>query len=147
MMINITYYTSALQHGRFRKFRSCETQIIEFIDDVTQNVHDGKQTDVIIMDFSKALGEVIHNLLIHKLKHNNIRGKINNWIERFLLDRTRTQTVIILRVKNLHTSLNIDSEAPHGSLLGARLYLYYTNFMYSLWFDPTVRARTYYDLP
>ena len=119
MMINITYYTSALQHGRFRKFRSCETQIIEFFDDVTQNLHDGKQTDVIIMDFSKALGEVIHNLLIHKLKHNNIRGKINNWIESFLLDRTRTQTVIILRVNNLHTSLNIDSEAPHGSLLGA----------------------------
>ena len=62
---------------------------------MTQNLHDGKQTDVINMDFSKALGEVIHNLLIHKLKYNNIRGKINNWIESFLLDRTRTQTVII----------------------------------------------------
>jgi len=35
-----------LQHG-FRKFRSCERQLVEFIDDVTRNLDDGKQTDVL----------------------------------------------------------------------------------------------------
>ena len=49
------------------QFRSCETQLIEFIDDVTRNLDDGKQTDVLIMDFSKAFDKVSHNLLIHKL--------------------------------------------------------------------------------
>ena len=69
---NILY---PFQHG-FRKFRSCETQLIEFIDDVTRNLDDGKQTDVLIMDFSKAFDKVSHNLLIHKLKHYGIRGKV-----------------------------------------------------------------------
>jgi hypothetical protein len=48
---NILY---PFQHG-FRKFRSSETQLIEFIDNVTRNLDDGKQTDVLIMDFSSPV--------------------------------------------------------------------------------------------
>ena len=92
-----------LQHG-FRKFRSCKTQLIEFIDDVTRNLDDSKQTDVLIMDFPKAFDKVSHSLLIHKLKH--LRGKVNNWIESFLSGRTHA-VIILLRVNNLHTSLLI----------------------------------------
>jgi hypothetical protein len=51
------------------------------------------QTDVLIMDFSKVFDKVSHNLLMHKLKHYGIRGKINNCIESFLSGRT--QAVII----------------------------------------------------
>ena len=43
-----------LQHG-FREKLSCETQLLEFITDITNRTHQGKQTDVLIMDFSKAL--------------------------------------------------------------------------------------------
>ncbi|KAK3102283.1 hypothetical protein FSP39_010205 [Pinctada imbricata] len=46
---NIMY---PLQHG-FRQRRSCETQLIEFIDDITVNLSEGKQTDTLIMDYSK----------------------------------------------------------------------------------------------
>ena len=87
---NILY---PLQHG-FRKFRSCETQLIEFIDDVTRNLDDGKQTDVLIMDFSKAFDKVSHNFLIHKLNHYGIKVKVNNWIERFLSGRTQAVIVV-----------------------------------------------------
>ena len=73
-----------LQHG-FREFRSCKTLHIEFIDDVTRNLNDGKQTDVVVMD------KVSHSLLIHRLKH--LRGKVNNWIESFLSGQT--QAVIV----------------------------------------------------
>ena len=48
---NILY---PLQHG-FRRGRSCETQLIEFIDDLSSNLQKNQQTDVIIMDFAKAL--------------------------------------------------------------------------------------------
>ena len=34
-----------LQHG-FMKGRSCETQLLEFTDDITRNMENGKQTDL-----------------------------------------------------------------------------------------------------
>jgi hypothetical protein len=45
---NIMY---PLQHG-FRRGLSCETQLLEFIDDISKNLDPGKQTDCLIMDFS-----------------------------------------------------------------------------------------------
>jgi hypothetical protein len=57
-----------LQHG-FRSKRSCETQLIEIINEVTTNMSAGKQTDVLVMDFSKAFDKVSHCLLVHKLDH------------------------------------------------------------------------------
>ena len=82
---NILY---PLQHG-FRKNRSCETQLLEFIDDVTKNMENSLQTDVLIMDFSKAFDKVSHNLLSHKLNHYGIQGKTNTWIQNFLSNRTQ----------------------------------------------------------
>ena len=38
------------QHG-FRRARSCETQLIVFIDDLAEEMQGGGQTDVIFMDF------------------------------------------------------------------------------------------------
>ncbi len=46
-----------LQHG-FHDCRSCETQLIEFVGDVVNNMQKWKQTDVLIMDFSKAFDKV-----------------------------------------------------------------------------------------
>ena len=60
-----------LQHG-FRSKRSFETQLIEFIDEVTINMSSGKQTDVLIIAFSKAFDKVSHRLLVHKLDHYGI---------------------------------------------------------------------------
>ena len=81
---NILY---PLQHG-FRRHRSCETQLLEFIDDISKNMEKSLQTDVLIMDFSKAFDKVCHNLLIHKLHHYGIQGKTNAWILGFLSGRT-----------------------------------------------------------
>lgn len=39
---NIMY---PLQHG-FRKGRSCETQLIEFMDDISNNLQEGQHTDI-----------------------------------------------------------------------------------------------------
>ena len=52
-----------------------ETQLIECVDDITRNIDAGKQTDCLIMDFSKAFDKVTHSLLQHKLDHYDIRGK------------------------------------------------------------------------
>ena len=42
------------QHG-FRKGLSCETQLVEFSHALLTNMHIGHQTDIIILDFAKAV--------------------------------------------------------------------------------------------
>ena len=54
------------QHG-FRKDLSCDTQLVEFVDDVTKNLDSGKQTDCLIMDFSKAFDKVCRSLISLRL--------------------------------------------------------------------------------
>ena len=111
-----------LQHG-FRKGKSCETQLLEFTDDITQNMEDGKQTDVLVMDFSKAFDKVHHSLLINKLSHYGIKGKTLRWIEAFL--HSRTQTVVLDGTTS--NTVQVDSGVPQGSVLGPSLFLYYIN--------------------
>lgn len=48
-----------LQHG-FRRDLSCKTQLTDFINDVTIIMDAGKQTNCLIMDFSKAFDKVSH---------------------------------------------------------------------------------------
>ena len=62
---------SVLQHG-FRRERSCQTQLIEFLDEIANNIDRGQQTDVLIMDFSTAFDKENHSLLIHKLESYGI---------------------------------------------------------------------------
>ena len=54
------------QHG-FRSKHSCESQLVSFTQEIFDNLENYKQTDLIIMDFSKAFDKVDHNLLIYKL--------------------------------------------------------------------------------
>ena len=60
-----------LQHG-FRRAKSCETQLIELIDDLTSSLDKEQQVDILVMDFAKAFDKVCHSLLIHKLHHYGI---------------------------------------------------------------------------
>ena len=50
-----------LQHG-FRSSRSCETQLVSFIQDLAKSSDKNIQTDLIIMDFAKAFDKVSHNI-------------------------------------------------------------------------------------
>ena len=61
-------------HG-FREKRSCETQLLEFISDLTNNMQSGVQTDVLVMDFSKAFDKVSHKHLTAKLDYYGVRGR------------------------------------------------------------------------
>jgi hypothetical protein len=56
----LKYYHDS-QHG-FRARRSCNTQLLETLDDITKRAAN-KQIDIILLDFSKAFDKVLHKRL------------------------------------------------------------------------------------
>jgi len=63
------------------------------INDVVNNTQLGHQTDLCILDFSKAFDKVGHNRLIEKLKRYRIDCEVNAWIKGFPSDRTQRVVV------------------------------------------------------
>ena len=72
------------QHG-FRSQRSCKTQRVLGYHDTGSNLDRAlnrgqKQTDVIIIDFTKAFDKVPHRRLLYKLDYCGIRGSTHKWV-------------------------------------------------------------------
>ena len=90
--IENNYNLYDFQHG-FRKSRSCESQRLQFIQELVKINNKNIQTDLIIMDFAKAFDKVPHRHLLYKLKYYGIQENTLLWIQAFLSDRTQTVVV------------------------------------------------------
>ena len=77
---------TSLQHG-FLSSHSYESQLIIPMHDIMKSFDAKKQTNLVILDFSKAFDTVPHKKLLHKLNNYGIDRKINKWIENFLIQR------------------------------------------------------------
>ena len=84
---NIIILTN-VQFG-FRQRRSADLQLLSTVHNLAPGLNEGIQTDVILLDFSKAFDKVSHQLLLLKLQHYGIRGQLFNWITSFLLGQTQ----------------------------------------------------------
>ena len=109
-------------HG-FIKGRSCLTNLLETLDDVTTSIFEGIDVDVIYLDFSKAFDSVLHRRLhvLQKLSAFGVKGKILSWITDFLSDWK--QQVVVNGAKSKQSE--VVSGVVQGSILGPALFVLY----------------------
>ena len=111
-----------LQHG-FRSGRSCETQLITTVEDLSEAHSRNVQIDVAVLDFSKAFDTVPHDALLSKVLHYGINGNIRQWLSNFL--KKRKQRVVIDGESS--DLVDVVSGVPQGTVLGPILFLLHIN--------------------
>ena len=86
----------------FQKGKGTLEALTKFSTYLHQNLDSSKYIVSIFVDFSKAFDVVPHDLLLTKLSHYGIRGKMNDWFKDYLSDRSH-QTIID---GNISSSIN-----------------------------------------
>ena len=97
------------QHG-FTKGKSCLTNSLSFLEDVTKAIDEGKPLDVIYLDFGKAFDKVPHKRLLHKIESHGIRGNVAAWIGEWLCDR-KQQVVVNGKFQDYRTFYRVCPKA------------------------------------
>ena len=109
---HVSPFLTERQHS-FVKSRSCETQLILTHHQWATALDQGRQVDVVCLDFSKAFDKVNHVVLLQKLCNFGITGSLLQWCESYLSNRR--QRVVLDGISSSWS--NVSSGVPQGSFL------------------------------
>ena len=104
-----------------RESRSCETQLIQLVEDLDRQLVKGNQVDLVLLDFSKAFDN--HPKLLFNFSQHGVKGNTLNWTRAFLVGRSKS---VVLQGDS-SSQIPVTSGVPQRSVLVPLLSLLYIN--------------------
>ena len=92
---------------------------------MTRMLDEGKNVDIIYLDFTKAFDKVPHHRLIGKVASMGVEGRVKDWIQQWL--EGRKQRVVINGRYSDWTE--VSSGVTQGSVFGPTLFHMFINDM------------------
>ena len=96
----------------FCKWRSCESQLLQTIHDLSSNLNANIQTDFLLLGFSKVFDKISHICLLSKLSYYGINGRFST-----------SQKATSFLGKAYSSPCNVLSGVPQDSVLGPLLFI------------------------
>ena len=81
-------FFSPFQH-RFISGKSCVTQLLEYLEDLTEALDQDEDVDIIYLDFSKDFDKLPHRKLMKKSVITNSWKKCTNGLKNFWIDHKK----------------------------------------------------------
>ena len=108
------------QHG-FLPGRSCTTNLINYMNNVTKALDNGISYDAILVDFQKAFDKVPFDGMLAKCKAHGIDGQLLGWLQNWT--ENRRQRVVLNGTES--SWIEVLSSVVQGSVLGPILFVIY----------------------